>query len=1417
MEKQSTRKFLKLLIALVALFLLAASALMLASCKEHVHQYELDESKSTNATCNQAGSQTFVCPECGDIYVNVVPATGQHTWQETKVYPASCESEGWTVFTCSVCGTQKQDNWTPKLTHKYEVAETHEATCTTDGYQIFECSFCGDRYTDSQYTAEHPKLGHDWGTNTDTEDTATPAADKLEGWYTVSAADCLNAQVLERKCARCGETEKKVGAAATGHKVEGQKDDETLEEALARLFTYDDGVKGAVCAVNEKLVDAEGNAVYAFECANENCPVNVVVDNRENTKHYIKAVDHKMEVTSEETFCAAEDDDDLVLPGDVTTDNNYLVDRGEGKKVETCELCGTVKETDLEPTGHNWNTVQFDEKSAVISCEADEKLTKDAYLEYMRAELGNQAYAKVAGALTAYYTKITVTDKQKVSRVCADCGALDIATGHDYVVSPLQEGKYGLNDYQVDENGRPVDSGLEASEMDCRYVQVCANGCGKVLGRGSHGDSTATTCREYGRCEVCGEQTSKQLAHQYISVGTIIANKAAAGDLLLDKDDAKSTVTYAQKKVTWKQAYDAYTKVSATETWMTPKEGNCDTAGTDVTVCLVCLLDAANGTEFSWNNSDKTIANANTNFTYTGAVVTTEAVHDYVRTYFDLGETTLDNPKDKTQANCEFGFQVAYICSKCGDVYMNVPVGDLDDDSKVDENGKEIVESAVNDYGKYGYTNSVGFILDTSAWTESADDQNGIRGEAFTVKKANELQISNNKGDHVVYIPTDYDEYSNYTPSNCISTAEIPVICLNCGATLDYTAEELNDALTTDEHNFTFATGDQLVGIESTAVTALAQVDKETNEHNHAGTPYACGTHCNIKVDNKFACTGFTEGERKTQQMDQAGSKVALANVNHNTVSISYSLTLAAEKYYAGYELKIATVAAGASDFKNAVLSDVSKISACGDNKYTYPAGVEGSLSDGLQYLVLVDANGTVYGLKKDSFKLYTESTADSNSVVSSTTTVKVDKDDVFFVDFPSISATNLPTAAPINATTEASLQAAFGAKPVASTTAKVETLTVNVAADIALTSTTTLENLIKKVNAVTSGNAVKIVLNLNGHKITDTAAFYVSGKTLEVNNGTLDIDGVYGNSTIAIGVGATGALTLNNVTVDASSMGNASAISVDSDVKQSGVLTVNDSTIYSNGYGIKTSFDTLDEGVSALAGCEEVTIKVTDSTIAMNRDTTYYVAGNGVNKNNTAMFIGAPADVTVTGSTFTANRQVVVVRGGDVTITDSTLTLAKYEDKVLTAEEYAEKFTNNSNVDKTAFTTAHNTSFTENTYRLFGAWGYGNDVPHAAVVVGNSDTTKYQYEATVVVNGCTINTAADEAGAVKFVVGSTYANKTLGYTGDNFETAPEKVNEMVYLRVADTDVTTNDLVLCYNYQAGTVRILGVGDYNGLF
>ena len=392
MEKQSTRKFLKLLIALVALFLLAASALMLASCKEHVHQYELDQDKSTNATCNQAGSQTFVCPECGDIYVNVVPATGQHTWQETKVYPASCESEGWTVFTCSVCGTQKQDNWTPKLTHKYDVAETHEATCTTDGYQIFECTFCGDRYTDSQYTAEHPALGHQFAANTDAEDTlegvdftafgyATVEAMKADGWTTVSVANCTTNGMIERKCTRegCDYVDSKIGAQATGHKV----------LVGGKYVDYE-----KVCAVDKNLVDAEGNRVYAFECDNENCPVNVVVDSRGTEKHYIKAVDHKMELD--------------------TTSANYkpATCTEKGKDTFKCKVCGATEEKETAKLDHAYNTIRSDGKTEVVVCIKDDGIKTFAkYMDFMKATVGASTFydnqATYEANYAAAYSKAT--------------------------------------------------------------------------------------------------------------------------------------------------------------------------------------------------------------------------------------------------------------------------------------------------------------------------------------------------------------------------------------------------------------------------------------------------------------------------------------------------------------------------------------------------------------------------------------------------------------------------------------------------------------------------------------------------------------------------------------------------------------------------------------------------------------------------------------------------------------------------------------------------------------------------------------------------------------------------------------------------------------------------------------------------
>ena len=1376
MEKQSTRKFLKLLIALVALFLLAASALMLASCKEHVHQYELDESKSTNATCNQAGSQTFVCPECGDIYVNVVPATGQHTWQETKVYPASCESEGWTVFTCSVCGTQKQDNWTPKLTHDYDVAETHEATCTTDGYQIFECTFCGDRYTDSQYTAEHPKLGHDWGTNTDTEDTATSAEDKLKGWYTVSAADCLNAQVLERKCSRCGETEKKVGTAATGHKVEGQKDDETLEEALARLFTYDDGVKGAVCAVNEKLVDAEGNAVYAFECANENCPVNVVIDSRGTTKHYIEAVEH--------TYKASTDPADGYVAATC---------EGKGTDVQKCAVCDDIQKTETAALGHSYNTLRIDGKTEVVVCEKDKDLTRTAYLDAMKGYLGVQKYAEMAGTLAQNYK-----DNTDYSCFCTRCGKLHEATGHEYVVAKLQDGKYGLNDYEKDAEGKPVEAeGVTVDTMDCRYVQVCKNGCGKVLGKGQHGNVVAATCRAGGYCETCGEQVTAQLDHNYKSVADIIKYKDST-----NKDE--------------KALYDAYVKVSATESWMQPVKGSCDTASTTVQVCTKCLLDAANGAEFTWSVSDKTLTTSDP--AYSASVVESAATHDWQAHYYRLNATSLESGEIvKEQTNCEFGFKLVYKCADCEKVYINTVVGDNLDT-------KDVNEAKDNTLGEKGVTDANGFILDTSAYTETSIKTGGENG--FTVKAASDLKVAENKGVHALYAVKNYDETNGYVAPNCTTVAQIPFYCTKCGATFVMDANKT--APTGADATWAYATADDYKAAELVASECVTTLDKDDTDakvdlNNHAGAAFACDDHCKVTdKDGNYICGQLVADYNKTADPDVtavAKDNKFVTDAAHASVSVEYRFSTDV-KYYSSYTLKVANVPASAIDektneidFSKATLADTTKVSVCHNNSaYEAPKTVADSGNTVGEYLVLVAEDGTRYGLK--AYKLYTED-GDDKTAINLEEGITVKQDDIFFVG---IDEDTTATDAPVAAVDGTSLGMAFQGvadKVVSGTTTKT-VLTVNVAQNIDLKPTESLDDIIDD-----AGNTVadEYVVDLNGHKITQSVATQLAtSKNLTFTDGTIEFTatGVDAASSMINPEGAA-SLTLDGVTLTTKS---GTAIYVE-DTKTGEkhaypTIVINNSTITAAGsYGVSTNAkNNIPDGED-----EQISITITNSKISAgtadkvegDKVTTKGVAG-------TALFINVPSDVKVEDSELTANYQVVVVRGGTLNMTDTKLTLLdNYKDEEVKADDPTTADVNENNFNAVLNSgNGFNASKTEvgnfkdaiagitdvQTYRLAGVWDQGNGIARGAIVVGNSNGDEKAYQNTTFVkfNGITFDIA--NKNMPKLVIASYYSAAKMG-------NATAGWNTMVTVDATGMGLDATEITYCYNAVQQTIKTIG--------
>ena len=1359
MEKQSTRKFLKLLIALVALFLLAASALMLASCKEHVHQYELDQDKSTNATCNQAGSQTFVCPECGDIYVNVVPATGQHTWEETKVYPASCESEGWTVFTCSVCGTQKQDNWTPKLTHKYEVAETHEATCTTDGYQIFECSFCGDRYTDSQYTAEHPALGHEFAANTDAEDTlegvdpsdfgyATKEAMKADGWTTVSVANCTTNGVIERKCTRegCDYVDSKIGAQATGHKWNGTAVTATTKD---------------VCKIDPDLVDVDGNAIYAYECENENCPVNVVIDSRGTEKHYIKAVEH--------TYKASTDAADGYVAA--TCEN-------PGTDVQKCEVCGDIQKTKTEKLGHSYNTLRMDGKTEVVVCEKDKDLSREKYLDAMKGYLGVQKYAEMAGTLAQNYK-----DNTDYSCFCTRCGKLHEATGHEYVVAKLQDGKYGLNDYEKDEEGKPVEAeGVTVDTMDCRYVQVCKNGCGKVLGKGQHGDVVAATCRAGGYCETCGEQVTAQLDHSYVGVATIIGYKDST-----NKDQ--------------KALYDAYVKVSATESWMQPVEGSCDTASTTVQVCTKCLLDAANGAEFTWSISDKELDTNDPDPAYSASVVKSDATHDWQAHYYRLNATSLESGEIvKEQTNCEFGFKLVYKCADCGKVYINTIVGDNEK--------TEADEAKDNTFGEKGVTDANGFIIDVSKYATSKDDDAKLKD--LDEKEVADLKVDENKGVHALYAVKNYDETNGYVAPNCTTVAQIPFYCTKCGATFVMDANE-----TAVAGKWAYATADDYKAadlVASECVTTLDDEDPDANVdlNNHAGAAFACDDHCKVTDTNGNYICGQLVKDNASAVKDGAiaNTENCTKDAAHASVSVEYRLSVDV-KYYTGYSLKVAEVPAsaidkdGKIDFSKATLADTTKVSVCHNNSaYEPPKTVATSGNKPDEYLVLVAEDGTVYGLK--AFELYTEdgNKTDSTKVNANT---KVNQDDIFFVLFTEGTATDAPVAA-VNGT---SLGMAFGgvAETVGTGSNAKTVLTVNVAQDFTLTASESLDGIIDA-----SGNTVadEYVVDLNGHKITQSVDVQLAtSKDLTFTNGTIEFTStIKGAEASMINPEGAASLTLDGVTLTTKS---GSAIyaedTLSGETHEYPTIVINDSTITAGGsYGVATNA----KNNVPDADWEKFSITITDSKISAG--TADVVTGETVTTKGvagTALFINVPSDVKVEDSELTANDQVVVVRGGTLSMTNTKLTLLdNYADADVTTDTYDNVLNSGKGFNKSETPVGNWSAALEGitdvqSYRLAGVWDQGNGIARGAIVVGNSNGNEKAYQNTTFVkfNGITFDIANKDM--PKLVVASYY-NKATMY---NEETKAYKT--MVTVDATGMGLDASEITYCYNAVMDTIKTIG--------
>ena len=1147
---------------------------------------------------------------------------------------------------------------------------------------------------------------------------------KADGWTTVSVANCTTNGMIERKCTRegCDYVESKIGAQATGHKWNG-----TAVTATTRN----------VCKVDTTLVDAEGNAIYAYECENENCPVNVVIDSRGTTKHYIEAVEHTYKAST-------------------ATADGYVAATCEGKgtDVQKCEVCGDIQKTEVPALGHSYNTLRMDGKTEVVVCEKDGGLTRTAYLDAMKGYLGVEKYAQMAATLASSYN-----DGTDYSCFCTRCGKLHEATGHEYVVAKLQDGKYGLNDYEKDEEGKPVEAeGVTVDTMDCRYVQVCKNGCGKVLGKGQHGDVVAATCRAGGYCETCGEQVTAQLDHSYVGVAIIIGYKDST-----NKDE--------------KALYDAYVKVSATESWMQPVKGSCDTASTTVQVCTKCLLDAANGAEFTWSVSDKTLTTSDP--AYSASVVESAATHDWQAHYYRLNATSLESGEIvKEQTNCEFGFKLVYKCADCGKVYINTVVGNNTATTGVNE-------AANNTLGEKGVTDANGFILNTASYPTEDDIK------AITVEQVNDLKVAENKGVHALYAVKNYDETNGYVAPNCTTVAQIPFYCTKCGATfvMDANADPVAGKWAyAIEADYTNAKLDK-----NECVTAITGDDANVDLTNHAGAAFACDDHCKVTdKDGNYICGQLVadyNAKNTTSVTAVAKGDAFVTDAAHASVSVEYRFSTDV-KYYSSYTLKVANVTdaaidEGKIDFSKATLADTTKVSVCHNNSaYEAPKTVADSGNTVGEYLVLVAEDGTRYGLK--DYKLYTED-GDDKTAINLEEGITVKQDDIFFVG---INEDTTATDAPIAAVNGESLGLAFQgvAEEVVSGTTTKTVLTVNVAQDITLESTESLDAIIDDVD---NTDAKEYVVDLNGHKITQSAATQLAtSKNLTFTDGTIEFTatGVGAASSMVNPEGAA-SLTLDGVTLTTKS---GSAIyaedTLSGETRAYPTIVIKNSTITAGGsYGVATNAkNNIPDGQE-----EQISITITNSTITVGSAT---VAG-------TALFVNVPADVRVENSTLNASYQAVIVRGGTLNLSNTTLNLTDYTaDETVNADNFA---TMVGSVDTGVVDGAWKNGFVAGvtdvqTYRLAGVWGQGNALPRAAIVVGNSSSTAYQYTSYVRLSGVTF----ENEDAAKIIIGSHYSDAKMGNAADGW-------NTMVTVDATGMGLDASEIDTCFNAVQQTIKTIG--------
>ena len=273
-------------------------------------------------------------------------------------------------------------------------------------------------------------------------------------------------------------------------------------------------------------------------------------------------------------------------------------------------------------------------------------------------------------------------------------------------------------------------------------------------------------------------------------------------------------------------------------------------------------------------------------------------------------------------------------------------------------------------------------------------------------------------------------------------------------------------------------------------------------------------------------------------------------------------------------------------------------------------------------------------------------------------------------------------------------------------------------------------------VSFMTEGSDTKLLLENDIELDTEGQVFSMQKNfRLDLNNKTLTV-----RATAGVEIAEDAELKMTNGTINFVDVPNGrSAINLLGGLELDGVkmsaqtgslilprkgstLTIKNSEITGQTYAVSTNANT------AVATDQAVSINISNSKLTATSD-------SGNNGDDCAMMINIPANVMVENSEIVGDRQSMIVRGGNVTVKNTTIT--------------------------------NNATYANKTQYLSAKWGSGNEVPMAGIVVGNRHAqgvaqTAYQYKSNLTLQNVTFDVENGNGSNIPDVY--AYANENADY-----------------------------------------------------